>query len=71
MKSAKSSATIACAESAKRYSGGPTRTPTMRPLGYLLQVTGLVVSLASLVFFGFRPEMGRMLYTALIGIALF
>jgi len=43
----------------------------MRPLGYLLQVTGLVTTLASLVFFGFRPEMGRMLYTALVGIAIF
>ena len=43
----------------------------MRPLGYLLQVTGLVVSLASLVFFGFRAEMGSMLYTALIGIGIF
>jgi hypothetical protein len=43
----------------------------MRPAGYLLQVTGLVVTLASLVFFGFRPEMGRMLYTALIGMGIF
>jgi hypothetical protein len=43
----------------------------MQSLGYLLQVTGLVVTLASLVFFGFRPEMGRMLYSALVGIAIF
>ena len=43
----------------------------MRAAGYFLQVTGLVATVASLVFFGFRPTMGPMLYTALIGIAIF
>lgn len=43
----------------------------MRALGYLLQVTGLVVTLGSFVFYGFQPTMGPMLYTALAGIAAF
>lgn len=43
----------------------------MRVLGYLLQVTGLVVTLGGFLFYGFKPTMGPMLYTALIGVALF
>jgi len=43
----------------------------MRPLAYLLQVTGLVVTLGALYWFGFQPEMGPMMYTALAGAALF
>jgi hypothetical protein len=43
----------------------------MRALGYLLQVTGLVVTLGALVFLGFKPTMGPMLYTALVGAGLF
>lgn len=43
----------------------------MRPLGYFLQVTGLVVTLGAFLYFGFKPTMGPMLYTALVGAALF
>lgn len=43
----------------------------MRALGYYLQITGLVVTLGSLVFFGFKPHMGPMLYTALAGTGVF
>lgn len=43
----------------------------MRAFAYLLQVTGLVVTLGSLIFFGFKPTMGPMLYTALAGAAVF
>jgi hypothetical protein len=43
----------------------------MRALGYFLQVTGLVVTLGAFLFFGFKPTMGPMLYTALAGAAAF
>jgi len=43
----------------------------MKALGYLLQVTGLVVTLGAFLFYGFKPTMGPMLYTALIGAAIF
>lgn len=43
----------------------------MRALGYLLQILGLVVTLGALVFFGFKPTMGPMLYTALVGAGVF
>lgn len=43
----------------------------MRPLGYMLQVIGLVVTLGALFWFGFKPEMGPMMYTALGGALLF
>lgn len=43
----------------------------MRALGYYLQITGLVVTLGSLVFFGFKPHMGPMLYTAIFGALVF
>jgi hypothetical protein len=43
----------------------------VRPLSYLLQVFGLVVTLGSLIFFGFKPHMGPMLYTALAGAGIF
>ena len=41
------------------------------PVGYILQVTGLVTTLGSLFWFGFRPQMGPMMYTALVGVGLF
>lgn len=37
----------------------------------MLQVTGLVVTLGALFWFGFGPEMGPMMYTALVGAGLF
>jgi len=43
----------------------------MRALGYFLQVTGLVVTLGAFLYFGFKPKMGPMLYTALAGTAVF
>jgi len=43
----------------------------MRPLAYLLQVAGLVVTLGSLLWFGFQPKMGPMMYTAAVGVGLF
>ena len=43
----------------------------MRPLAYLLQVSGLVVTLGSLVWFGFKPQMGPMMYTAIVGVGIF
>ena len=43
----------------------------MRSFGYLLQATGLVVTLGALVFCGFQPSMGRMMYTALAGVVVF
>lgn len=43
----------------------------MRPLGFVLQVTGLIVTLGALFWFGFQPKMGPMLYTAMVGAGLF
>jgi hypothetical protein len=43
----------------------------LRPLAYLLQLSGLVVTLGSLLWFGFQPQMGPMMYTAIVGMGLF
>ena len=43
----------------------------MRPVAYLLQILGLITTLGSLLWFGFQPTMGPMLYTAMGGVAAF
>ena len=51
--------------------GSHRLTSHMRPLAYLLQITGLVVTLGSLFWYGFQPTMGPMLYTAMAGTGAF
>lgn len=43
----------------------------MRPIAYILQLVGLVLTLGSLLWYGFQPTMGPMLYTAMGGVGAF